>query len=208
MRPVATVVRTPRRAIAEVDCVDRLLARITPQQREEVRRRMAQGDIPYLPEDVKIEVGRVFFPGIGWNNIPGVDPAKLPLDNIELLFVVRRGEEFGLEVTLKSAPDPTDEQKLLRRASKLRTGAARDKFLRKASPTVAAEVRSRLKRGQLAFLPEQLQVMDGQAYLDVQGKKLPVDNIDPASVIAGQIEVAFLLSGPAGNYLEIVWRTQ
>lgn len=186
--------------------IEAVLAQLPPKVRDQARERAAQGDIPYPPVAVKFERDRAWFPGTGWIAVPGLDPATLPLDEIAVVYVVRRGDQFGMEVILRTAPQATEEQKALRLASALRTEAARKRFFRRASPAVAAEVRSRLQRGQLAFLPDQLQVEDGRVYLDIRGKKLPVDDIDPAAI--GQVEVAFLVTGPAGNYLEVVWRTQ
>jgi hypothetical protein len=92
-----------------------ILERLSSRRRVEVRHRAGQGDIPYLPEDVKIEPGRLFFPGIGWVDAPGVDPAKLPRDQIEVFFVLTRGERYVVQVGLVTETPPTEEHKTLRR---------------------------------------------------------------------------------------------
>jgi hypothetical protein len=48
-----------------------------------VEYRASQGDLPFLPEDVRIGKDQLFFPEVGWVRTPGADPAALKADDIE-----------------------------------------------------------------------------------------------------------------------------
>ena len=87
--------------IGEYPGVAIVLSALSPTMRAEAQDRLLQGDIPYLLEHVVIEVDRVFFPGVGWITAPGIDPEELPLDTVEVLFVVFRGDARGMEMRLK-----------------------------------------------------------------------------------------------------------
>jgi hypothetical protein len=185
-----------------------ILARLGPDRQEEVRHRAAQGDIPYLPEDVRFDEGRAYFPEIGWLAAPGMDPAKLPIDDIELLFVLARGEGLALEVCPKTESSLSDSYRALRRVSAFHTKNQLDKYLRKASPQIAAEVRSRHARGQLAFLLEgvrlardRIYLRDGEGFVDVPG-------FDPQSVAVESVVLLFIIPTSADNKLEILSRIQ
>jgi hypothetical protein len=154
------------------------------------------------------EDGRAYFPEIGWIAAPGLDPAKLPFDDIELVFVIARGEGLALEVCLRTEAPPTDSYKALRRASAFRTKNQLDKYLRKASPLIAGEVRSRYARGQLAFLPEQVRFERDRIYLNDGEGFVDVPGFDPETVTAESIVLLFIIPTSAGNKLEILSRTQ
>jgi hypothetical protein len=185
-----------------------ILERLSPDRQEEVRHRATQGDIPYLPEDVRFDQGRVYFPEIGWVAAPGMDPAKLPIDDIELLFVLARGEGFVVEVCLKTEAPRSDSYKALRRLSAFRTRSQLDKYLRKASPQIAAELLSRTKRGQLAFLPGRVRFVPDGIYLSDPEGFVEAPGLDPRAIAIESIVLLFVIPTVAGNKLEILWRTQ
>jgi hypothetical protein len=200
VEPPGVPERTTRRPIAE------LLERLSPDLQEEVRLRLLQGDIPYLPEDVLLHHEKGYFPEIGWADLPGYDPAKWPIDEIELLFLLSRGNGYTLEVRLKVAPPVSDSYKTLRKLAAFRTKNQLDRYIRKASPRIVAELRSRLKRGQLAFLPEQIQ-FEGNGIV-LGGRFIEAPGVSPDNMTADDVVLAFVIPAGTGNMLEIVWRTQ
>jgi hypothetical protein len=84
-------------------------------------------------------------------DVPGLDPAQLPIDDIELFFIIVRGGEHTIELALKTVVPLSDDFKKMQERSAFRKKSALQKYLRTATPTVAAEVKSRLSRGQLVF---------------------------------------------------------
>jgi hypothetical protein len=186
--------------------LEEILARLPRERREDVRYRAGQGEIPVLPEDIRIERNRMFIEGIGWSEVPGLDPANITLENIELLFVIRREGNLMLEVALKEAPPSSDTYEALKKISPFRTKNAIDKYLRKASPAVAREMRSRLKRSHIPFLPDQLKVIKGRVFLPVNEDGIELEGIDPQAI--QNIVLVFVVSNPAGSdFVEIIWRT-
>jgi hypothetical protein len=185
-----------------------ILARLRPDGREEVEYRAAQGDLPFLPEDVQIGEGQLFFQGVGWVPAPGVDPAKLKTADIEVLFMIRRGSEWMVEIRLKDASPLPDRYDVLRKNSAFRTKSAVEKYLRRASPTVARELISRLMRGQIAFLPNQLRVAGDGVYLILKAGAVKIPGLDPRDFALGQVALVFIVPNPGDDMMEIIWKTQ
>ena len=73
---------------------EELLAKISPKLAIEARRRLeAEEAIAFLPSQVRMKKGRIWFPEeIGWVPAPAFDPAKVPVKDIELIFVMRTTE--------------------------------------------------------------------------------------------------------------------
>jgi hypothetical protein len=187
--------------------VTEILERLPAARQDEVRHRASQGDIPFLPDDVQLDAGRAFFPGIGWIDAPGLDRASLPIDDVELFFVIARGVGYTLEVVLKSAIPPSDNFKAMQKLSAFRTKSALDKYLRKASPKIAAEVLSRVKRGQLAFLPEKIRLEPGRIHLSRRGGSIEAPGFDPKDFAMQNMVLLFVIPSSDGNMMEILWRT-
>jgi hypothetical protein len=186
--------------------VAEILERLPAFRRDEVQHRVGRGDIPYLPEDVRLDVGRAFFPGVGWVDAPGLDPARLPIDDVELFFIMLRGEGYTLEVALKTAAPLSDDFKTMQKLSAFRKKSALQKYLRKATPTVAAEVKSRLSRGQLAFLPDQLRFEAGRIHFLPGGGSMAIPGFDPKDVPMQNMVLLFIVPTSEGNKMEIIWR--
>jgi hypothetical protein len=185
-----------------------ILERLSPRRREEVQHRAGQGDIPFLPEDVTIEHGRLLFPGIGWVDAPGVDPAKLPRDQIETLFILLRGGRYVVEVALKTEVPLTAEHRTLRKDAAFRSKSALQKYLRNASAGAARELLSRLKRGQIPFLPENVRFERDRVFLGQHAGWLPVPGLDPQSAEVQSAWLLFVIPTAQGNMLEICSRMQ
>jgi hypothetical protein len=191
------------RSLAEI------LQKLSPARQEEVNYRIDQGDIPFLPEDVTIERGRLHFPGMGWMPAPDVDPATLPLDDIELFFIIARGDGYVLEVALKTEAVISDSFKRIQKDAAFRTQTALSKYLRRAKPDIARELLSRLKRGQLAFLPENVAFERDKIYLGPNAGWLPLpEGFDPRANPMHSIAMLFVIASAGGEMLEIVWRPQ
>jgi hypothetical protein len=186
-----------------------VLARLPADRHEEVLHRVGNGDIPFLPEDVTMEVGRGHFPGVGWIAVPGFDPAKLPIADVELFFLIARGSEYVLEVSLKSpSPPPSNEFKAMAKISAFRTKNKLERYLRKASPQVVAEVRSRAKRGHLAFLPDQLEFDHDRIYLKALDTWLPAPGLDPDALPKRNLLMMFVIPTADGRQVaEYLWQT-
>jgi hypothetical protein len=185
-----------------------VLARLSPQLREEVEHRANQGDLPFLPEDVRIGKDQLFFPEVGWVPAPGVDPTTLKSDDIEVLFMVRRGDDWMVEVRPKNPLPLPDRYDALRKSSAFRTRNAVDKYLRKASPTIARELISRLRRGQIAFLPDQLTVAEDGVYLVLKSGSVKAPGLDPQTFNLQNVALAFIIPNPGDDLMEIIWKTQ
>jgi hypothetical protein len=198
----------PSDALSDYRPLAEILERLSPRRREEAQHRVGQGDIPFLPEDVKIEPGRLFFPSIGWVDAPGVDPAKLPLDEIELFFVLMRGGGWVVEVSLATKAPLTDEVKMLRRDAAFRSKSALGKYLRNTSPGIASELLSRLKRGQIPFLPEKVRFEHGRVFLGPHAGWVAVPGLDPRSAEVQSAVLLFINPTSEGNVLEVCSRTQ
>jgi hypothetical protein len=82
-----------------------------------------------------------------------------------------------VEVCLKSPPPLPDKYEALRKSSAFSTKNALDKYLRKAPPTIARELISRLKRGQIAFPPDQLKVADDGVYLVLKTRSVKIPGL-------------------------------
>ncbi|MDB5398641.1 MAG: hypothetical protein QOD93_6437 [Acetobacteraceae bacterium] len=186
--------------------VAEILDRLPASRRDEVQHRAGQGDIPYLPEDVGLDVGRAFFPGVGWVDAPGLDPARLPIDDIELFFIIVRGQGYTLEAALKTAVPLSDDFEAMQKLSAFRKKSALQKYLRKAAPTVAAEVKSRLSRGQLAFLPDQLRFEPGRLHFLPGGGSIAMPGFDPKDMPMQNMVLLFIVPTSEGNKMEIIWR--
>jgi hypothetical protein len=133
-----------------------------------------------------------------------LDPAALPIEEIEVLFVLARGAGLTLEMVLRSAAPETDNYKKLRRHSAFRSKTALTKYLRRASPAIAAELLSRLKRGQLAFLPQDVRLEAGRLYLAggyLEAPDLQSDDLETAALV-------FVTPTMHGNIVEILHKAQ
>jgi hypothetical protein len=187
--------------------VAEILERLPVSRRDEVQHRAGQGDIPYLPKDVRLDIGRAFFPGVGWVDVPGLDPARLSIDDVELFFILVRGEGYTLEVVPKTATPPSDNFRAMQKLSAFRKKSALQRYLRSATPTVAAELQSRLSRGQLAFLPDQLRFEPGRVHFLPGGGSIAMPGFDPKDVPTQNMVLLFIVPTSEGNKAEIIWRT-
>lgn len=184
-----------------------ILARLSPKLREEGERRANQGALPFLPEDVQIGMGRLFFPEVGWVPAPGVDPTTLKADDIEILFIVRRGDDWMVEVRPKEPLPVPDRYDALRKSSAFRARNAVDKYLKNASPTIARELISRLRRGQVAFLPDQIRVAEDGVYLVLKTGPTKIPGLDPQTFAVQDVALVFIIPNPGDDRMEIVWKT-
>jgi hypothetical protein len=150
----------------------------------------------------------LLFPGVGWVDAPGVDPAKLPLDEIELFFVLARGGGWVVEVALATVMLLTDNEKTLRRDAAFRSKSALAKYLRNASPGIASELLSRLKRGQIPFLPKKVRFEHERIFLGPHAGWVPVPGLDPRSAEVQSAVLLFIIPTSQGSMLEICSRTQ
>jgi hypothetical protein len=187
--------------------LSKILVRLSPKLREEVEHRASQGDLPFLPEDVRIGKDRLFFPEVGWVPAPGADPATLKADDIEVLFIIRRGDDWTVEVRLKDGPQGTDKYEALRKSSPFRTRNAVDRYLKNAPPVIARELISRLRRGQIAFLPDQLRVAEDGVYLVLKTGPVKVPGLDPRTFDLQNVALVFIIPNPGDDRMEIVWKT-
>jgi hypothetical protein len=113
-----------------------------------------------------------------------------------------------VEVCLKDATPLPDKYEAMRKNSAFRTISAIDKYLKKASPTIARELLSRLMRGQITFLPNQLKVADDGVYLVLQSGSVKIPGLDPRDFALGEVALAFIIPNPGDDMMEIVWKTQ
>jgi hypothetical protein len=185
-----------------------ILEKLSPARQEEVNHRVARGDIPFLPEDVTVERGRLHFPDIGWMPAPGADPATLAVDEIEVFFIIARGEGYALEVVLKTEAIISDNFKRIQKDAAFRTQTALSKYLRRTKPEIARELLSRLKRGQLAFLPENVTFEPDRIYLGPNAGWLSLPGFNPQASPMHSIAMLFIIASAGGELLEIVWRPQ
>jgi hypothetical protein len=181
--------------------------RLSPAKREEVAHRAWRGDILFLPEDVTFGLGQITFPCIGMVAAPGLDPAALPIDDIELVFLINIGGAWTAEVALKTAVPPSAAYIALRKDAAFRSKSALDKYLRKASPGVASELLSRLRQGQIPFLPEKVRFELGRVYLGPNTGWIDAPTVDPGDPSVQEAVLLFVIPTSPGNKLEIVSRT-
>jgi hypothetical protein len=73
---------------------------------------------------------------------------------------------------------------------------------------ITAEVRSRLERGQFGFLPEQSKGSEDRVFLEADTRFIELPNVDADQIAAGNVLLAFVLPGPVGYQIEIIWRAQ
>jgi hypothetical protein len=93
------------------------------------------------------------------------------------------------EVCLKDPRPLPEKYEALRKSSAFITKNAIDKYLREASPTIARELIRRLKEGQIAFLPDQLEVADDGVYLLLKSGAVKIPGLDPRDFAPGRLRL-------------------
>jgi hypothetical protein len=92
----------------------------------------------------------------------------------------------------------------MQKLSAFRKKSALQKYLRKATPTVVAEVKSRLSRGQLAFLPDQLMFEPSRIHFLPGGGSIAASGFDPNGLPMQNLVLLFVVPTSEGNKIEII----
>jgi hypothetical protein len=60
----------------------------------------------------------------------------------------------------------------------------------------------------VATLKTRLNAVEGRVFLAVDTRSVDLADVDADQVAAGNVILAFVVPGPQGDHIEIVWRTQ